>query len=289
VTTSIRLTDGANTVWLRPAAPTSGDQVVCSTHELSFPEPEAVEQPNPDDAGINDQTARWGSGTFRADLTIRDGAMTRHEMVDLLRSMLAPNKRPTLYIQRDGWLTERQATVRGNAWTCVVDRVAALMLKASLQVIVPAGVLEDTTEQVAVIRPTATSSTGRSYPKTYPWAYTPAASGSSTVVTSSGTVETPMQMRLYGGCTDPVVTNVTTGAVFELDNITLTAGQYLDIDMAARTVLLNGDPAQNYYGKVNFTTSTWWRLQPGANTIRVAVATSDASCELDITWRDRWI
>jgi hypothetical protein len=81
---------------------------------------------------------------------------------------------------------------------------------------------------------------------------------------------------------------VTLGEVFELDNVTLVDGQYLEIDMDAKTVLLNGDSSLSYYNKINFTTSTWWQLQPGTNQLLVGAASLDATCELDFFWRDHF-
>jgi hypothetical protein len=289
VTNTVRLVDGATIVWLRPAAPAHTDQVFCASHEITFPAAQVVDQPLAEDDGILDVTARHGGATFRATLVIRDAATTRHQAADQLRAILAPSKRPTLIVQRDGWSGERQAVVRGDTWACITDRTAGVILHATIQAAIPGGVLEDTATQTAVIRPSATSATGRTYPKTYPWSYTPANAGSVATLTSAGNVATAPMLRLYGACTEPVILNVTTGQQIELDDLTLVDGQYLDIDLDARTVLLNGDPSLSYYDRINFATSTWWKLQPGANIINVAVATSDASCELDVSWTDRWI
>jgi hypothetical protein len=291
VTNSLRLVDGATSIWLRPAQPTGLDAIFLQTSDIPLASPRVVEQERPGRSGHTDLTSLHDATTFRARVLIRDdniGSLgTRHQILDTLRGMTAANKRPYLYVQRDGWPAERRALLRGDSASCVVDRLAAVLLDVSLQYVIPAGVLEDTTTQTAVLRPTTVTS-GRTYAKTYPWAYTPSSAGSTVTATSSGNVSTPPVLRLYGGFTEPIVANLTTGQVIELDGVSLAAGQYLEIDVDARTVRLNGDPSLSYYNKINFGTTSWWELQPGANLITMSAGTQDATCELDVIFNDRW-
>jgi hypothetical protein len=292
MTTSMRLVaeDGATTiVWLRPSQPSTNDAIFLQNSELPMAGPRVVDQPRAGASGRLDLTQYHDSTTFKADLVIQDdGTYTRHQYIDILRQTAAPARRPYLYVLRDGWLSERRAALRGDAQTVVVDKLSAVRLVASIQFAVPDGVLEDTALSTAVIRP-ASSTVGRTYPKTYPWAYASANTSNALVVTSNGTVSTPPLLRLYGAFTDPVISNLTTGQRLKLTSVSLSDGQYLEIDMANRTIYLNSDPAQSYYSKLDFTTSTWWELQPGQNLITATATSLDASCELDLFWRDRWI
>lgn len=295
MTNSIRIVDGATSVWLRPPTPSASDAIICASSELPLAAPRVVGQQRVGRSGVTDLTSLHDSTTFRCRLLVRNDAVgslgTRHQIADLLRSLTAAHKRPFLYIQRDGWSGERRAELRGDSASYVVDKISAVMLDISLQWVVPAGVLEDPTQQVGTLRPT-TSHTGRSYPRSYVsgsgWSYTPAGAGSTVTVTSSGTIPTPPILRAYGAFTEPVITNLTTGGVIELDAVSVSAGSYLEIDVGARTVLLNGDPSLSYYNKINFATTSWWELQPGANLISMTTGTQDASCELDVLWNDNF-
>jgi hypothetical protein len=292
VTYTIRLDDGTSTITLRPAAPSGTDPYICTGETLASAAPREAVQAFAGKSGVNDLTQFHDAAVFQATLYIQDsGGITRHQYIDQLRAMLRPANRPYLYLQRDGWLTERRALVRGASLTAPIDRLSGTRVETSLQVTIPAGVLESAVLSSDNTRPGSTSS-GRTYPRTDPWSYTPGASGATKFLTVGGgevgATDTPLLMRLYGACTEPVITNVTLGEVFELDNVTLADGQYLEIDMDAKTVLLNGDTSLSYYNKINFTTSTWWQLQPGTNQLLVGAASLDTTCELDFEWRDHF-
>jgi hypothetical protein len=290
VTNTVRLVDGSTVIWLRPSQATRIDPIICSSHELTTPAPRVVTQQRSGRDGVDDLTQYHDSASFKANLLVFDdvtNSLTRHQVADTLRAISAPQKRPYLYIQRDGWLTERRCQLRADPHSYVVDRNAMQRLQVSLQFEIPGGVLEDVNQSTAVIRPIL-ASLGRTYTKSYPWAFVAGSGGTNSIITSQGNVSTPPLMRMYGGCSNPTVKNVTTGQQLSFTNVSLAAGQYLEIDVAARTVYLNGDSSLSYYNKLDFTVSAWWELQPGANSIATSTTAQDASCELDMFWYDRW-
>ena len=298
MTTSVRFADAAGNTLLmvRPAVPSADDPIMCPSHTLGKAAPRTATQPRVGRSGLLDLTAYHDQATWQGNLIISDGGgLTRHQWVDVLRAMLAPANRPYLYLQRDGWLDERRAPVRGVSLTNPLEAKSALRLEVSLQVDIPDGVLEAATVSSDTVRP-GIISVGRTYPRIYTsaagWQYTAGSTGAVAVITVAagtyGATATPLLARIYGGFTDPVITNQTTGKVFALTGVTVVAGHYLDIDMGAKTVLLDGDPGLSYYNTINFTTSDWWELQPGDNQLAVGAATADATCSMDLFWYERW-
>jgi hypothetical protein len=292
VTNSIRLVDGSDELWLRTAIPNTVDPFVARGHQMNMAPPRVVTIPLIGRSGDDDLTEFSAGAVFQANLWIRDRAgYTRHQHLDRLRAFIQPSRRPYLQIYRDGWLTERRAPVRGADLTVPIDNKSAARLEISIQLVIPAGVLESTIESTATIRPAQTSA-GLTLPVTLPASFVPGNVGALANITVGsgeyGAARTPLLIRLYGSCTDPTFTNQTAGRVLELDGLTLAAGQYLEIDFDQHTILLNGDPSLNYYNKLNLSTSEWWQLEPGVNQITVGAATLDASCEADLFWRDRY-
>jgi hypothetical protein len=290
ITGTVRLVDGSTVIWLRPNPISSTDAIFCSSHELTTPAPRTVTQPRSGRDGIDDLTTFHDDATFKAALLIQDdtvNSLTRHQVADNLRAICAPAKRPYLYIQRDGWLSERRCQLRAEPHSYVVDSNAVQRLLVSLQFSVPDGVLEDVNQSSVVIRPVL-ATIGRTYTKAYPWSYVSGSGGINALVTSAGSVSTPPLIRIYGACTDPTIRNLTTEQELSLSGITLLDGQYLEIDVKNRNVYLNGDPSLSYYNTLDFTTSSWWELQPGINAISASTTSQDASCELDLFWMDRW-
>lgn len=94
-------------------------------------------------------------------------------------------------------------------------------------------------------------------------------------------------VRVHGPCTNPTITNATTGQKIALE-CTLNAGEFLELDTrpGRRSVLLNG--TANRYSAVDFPNTSWWGLVPGQNEIRLGLASFGAGCRMDVEWRDTW-
>lgn len=105
---------------------------------------------------------------------------------------------------------------------------------------------------------------GATYPVIYPVTYA-AKSGGALTVTNAGDSDTFPTVTFNGPLTSPLIVNQTTGASFQV-NVTLLAGDVLVIDMANKTMLLNGSNAMKYF----VVTNTWMSLQPGDNLIKLS-------------------
>ena len=124
---------------------------------------------------------------------------------------------------------------------------------------------------------------GRAYDRIYPMVYAGGGSFGSALLTNAGSADAPATLRINGPVTNPEVRNVTTGQSLGL-TIVLDAGEFLDIDTQARTVLLGG--TANRYSAL--TTPQWWSLQPGVNEVRYLADISTAST-VDVTFRSAWV
>lgn len=71
----------------------------------------------------------------------------------------------------------------------------------------------------------------------------------------------------------------------QLNGVALASGEYVDIDVRARTVLRNN--LQNELGTFS---GDWWLLDKGSNLINFLVASgSSAASEVDVFWRDTYL
>lgn len=87
---------------------------------------------------------------------------------------------------------------------------------------------------------------------------------------------------ITGPITNPEILNNTTGERIKL-TYTLAAGETLEVDVARKTVLFGGVTSK--FSAVVFPTSRWWRLQPGANDVRLLASAYSAGARLDTYWR----
>jgi len=97
-----------------------------------------------------------------------------------------------------------------------------------------------------------------------------ASSGGSATVTNSGSVESSPIVTINGPAINPVVSNDTTGQSLGL-NLTLVSGDQVVIDMDNATILQG---STNRMGSKT-TSSRFWLLAPGNNTIRFSADAYD--------------
>lgn len=123
---------------------------------------------------------------------------------------------------------------------------------------------------------------GLTFPVTFPLSFNSTLTGGEATLTNDGTAETGLLLRVDGPCTDPQITVIQGSTVTTLTvGITIALGSWLDIDTAARTVLLDGvtNRRGDMYGQ--------WPLVPvGTSTIRYR--TSSGSGQLTARYRPAW-
>lgn len=103
--------------------------------------------------------------------------------------------------------------------------------------------------------------------------------------TNVGTYFSPMTIRFAGPCTDPKATNLFTGEYLKL-NTTIAAGEYIDVDVLTRTIVLNESASR--YGTLDLT-STWWELPPGTTLVGFVATGTDSNTLMTVTWRGAWV
>lgn len=121
---------------------------------------------------------------------------------------------------------------------------------------------------------------GWSLPWSLPWPFSP--SSVTFTLTNSGDLDVyPKYIVTAGasGCTNPSITNNTTGLTFKLSGLTLAAGEVVTIDMDARTA--TKQDGTNVLG-YRSATSVMFPLTPGANSVTAAVDAGNA------TTKTRW-
>lgn len=122
---------------------------------------------------------------------------------------------------------------------------------------------------------------GKTLPKTYPFTYNPDASGLA-AVNNTGTRPTPAVLRVYGLAVEPQILLLDHDARIVLTG-TIPTGDFVEIDVADRTVRLNGtSPAQ---GMLVSPETTWFELPCGTSTLRLLAASNDSAARLEARYR----
>lgn len=284
-----RLVNGADTLTL---SGTSGDSPFLVVRSEFSPAPRrVVGQERVGRSGRFDLTRFHDASEFAATLRVQgDQDLTRFEYLDLLKGFLTPSKRPYLYLQRDGWLSERRALLRGDGESVVIGNRSGQYLEVGLRAVMPDGVIEANEPTIVTLRPGALN-VGWGYPKAYPAAYTPSNVSNIIWVTPLGNIPTPPYVRIFGGCSQPRLQRTLPDGTLKqmyLSKATIASGSYLDIDFANYKIFLNGEESNSFYSTVDFSVSDWFDLEPGDNKMLFTAGTADSGCYAEITYRDYW-
>lgn len=120
------------------------------------------------------------------------------------------------------------------------------------------------------------------------WTFTSSGGGTLTVL-NAGTDDSPPVWRIYGYCQDPQIVNLTTHERLVLVG-TVAANTYIEIDVGAGTVKLNG--TTSLPNLVQSSTSTWFECPgataanpTGATYVQLVAANYDGGARLDALTR----
>jgi hypothetical protein len=253
--------------------------------DLGFPAPREVTAPRAGTHGTVDST-RWAGARAITMQVAMPAQPDTDTAVDNLAGLLNPQLRLWLYVQRPGWASERRILVRGATFTCP----PGILRKAQAGWVAPNALLEDADESATTLMPSGTGTGGVSMPITMPVTFAGGVISGSAFVNVGGTAPAPVQIDVYGPCSDPMVRCIDTAEQIKFTGITIAAGDFLRIDTANRTAYLNGLTDQSRYNKIDFLSSTWLTLPPGRTSQVVFSPTSPSgNCQAVLTWRARYL
>jgi hypothetical protein len=126
---------------------------------------------------------------------------------------------------------------------------------------------------------------GDTFPDRFPDTFTSSSGGDLTVVVG-GTAPTPPTYRIRGGCADPRIRCDALGIEI-VCNVELGTTDYVDIDVATASVLLNGIALHPEY--IDYAASSaerWSDIPPGSWPFRLLAPVFDTTARLDIFTRN---
>jgi len=290
---SMRLLDAATDeeLILSPAAGNGGVVKVVDFNP-GFPEVRRVQYPNPGWNGATDYTTLHGAKVVSLVLKLDPSAgVPIMATLAQLRSWAAAGRDVLLYYTPLG-MDERVLYLSGEQLGAELPMLSIIsgVVDVQLQWSCPDGVeySADTTQTIVKLQTPITTG-GRPYPLVYPRTYTAQVGTGVAVITNNGTAAAAPVVRIFGPVTGPVLTNETTGRVFAMAGYVISDTEYVEVDMAAKTVQLRGVPGADANRRGRVTTKGWWNLQPGDNTIRFTSETGAVPAQALVLSQDAWI
>lgn len=213
-------------------------------------------------------------------------AISRQTVMDRLRAFLRPDVRPYLIYRLEADGSERRIRLRADQHSTPIVRPGSAEFSVAFRG--PDGIQEAVAASSSTADATADEG-GRQYPLVFNRSYPASPTLGVVTVTNAGNAFAYPVLKLYGPATGPAIENQTLGKALEFPGLVLAAGEHLEIDTRAKTIRLDGSASQSRYEELDFETSTWWALAPGANAVRYYPSGFAAGAEAVIEFRSTWL
>lgn len=283
--TSVKIVDGSREMILLPRM---SDGVRLTGLTSPGPSVREVTEVRTDDDGEDDSTTLHGARAVSIELLV---TRNPRAVEDELARFLHPRSRPYLVVADDGWPQARRLRLRVDQFDAplTVD-LPQHVRRIQAQWKAPDGIWEAAEAVTEMVMADIPATTGRAYPRVHPWAYTATAAAGAATVTNLGAVPSHFTARLYGPCSAPSLINETTGEEITFTSaLTLGAGEYVEIDTRKRTAYLLSLTGSSRLNYIDFSVTSWWRIEPGLQQIRYAPHDVAAGSAAVIEYRPAWL
>lgn len=272
----------------------------CSSLDLGYPDVRDVVSNKPDRDGVDDRTAYMGARVISAEVTALRGAGARMDAVAAsFAPFMVPSARPTLHyvLDRPG-AAERTIVMRGSGYSWPIAGPDQLDIQMQWTAAEPAAL--DPVAKTATSWAGSSTSPGRTYPLTFNRIYPPGGGSPTTgQIISLGDLPVRPRLLIYGPITYPTIpfsqaaaVGYVTWSIQFSPALTIGAGQYVEVDTAAKTAYLNGDPTQSVVTSIDWQATTWPVILPAPAapaTVRLIGSSTSGSTQVQAVWHDRYL
>lgn len=255
--------------------------------DFGFPEIRENTQANPGADGVTDYTTLIGARAVSVEIQLNAESPASAE--DELARWLAPRLRPQLFFTFEG-TPEKYFNLRASNMSRALsmENLRSRTGVKLLQWVCPDGVAYATDATIATITGYSDSD-GLVFPITFPITFDLAAATNTITINTGSNYTTYPIFRIYGGVSNPVITNSTTGrTVTYSDDIDST--KYVEIDIRANTateVDISSGTTHNVLTSVS--EMDWWLLEPGDNDIVFTYDYIDLDARVDILYQTAYL
>lgn len=257
----------------------------------------------PSQNGEDDYTKFFGARAISFPVGIRDDmALSVPYLEDELKKWLLPELESYLEFRRRGDMVWRRIRVKGTNNSQRLTLASFRYDMATMSFRAPDGVFElgpasgdrdFSLPETLTLSPSVTNETGRIYSATqlnydgstqkrYPVTEVIGAG----IAVNRGTAPVYPTIRIYGRTLGPRLINMDTGQQLKfLDAYQINAGEYVEVNFRDGTVLLNGDPTNTRFNKVDFSVSEFFTMAPRkSNNLRYDTLSYDPPSHIEVDW-----
>lgn len=291
----LALTNGSDTIVIRPRSAGALDPVLCKSWDLGAPDVRFTQVANPGADGVTYSNGFIGSRTVTLELAVMGGVDPitgiRHDAywyANKLTQMSHPKAAPRLLITRDDELNAGKTwemELKGSPYSLPFTSRSASVLDLQLTFTCPLGLIEG-----PLLSFTTSASGGGNTDLDMPFAlpFTFGLSGAvfpKLAMNVAGDSTVTPTVYITGPAKDPEIRS-DNGDVFKFKGLTLNAGQTVQIDMGTGAVRLGDststqitDEDMSAYGAVDWAVSSYFVWQPGIHTVSYRSTTGSVTVQ----------
>ena len=266
----------------------SANGAIVSLWDPGFPKIREVQEPYVQASGSRDTTLYHGPSlaTLRM-IVLGSGVESRREFLDRFMEHCTPSARSYVHWQLNDETVERCVQFRVQKVSSPIAKHNRIHVGCSF--VVPLGIMQSSVVQTSVLDPAgAGAELGRSYDLSFARTYPASDPLGGQIVTNDGNVTAWPRIRVMGPVTNPRIHNNTTGKEYDFIGLTLTTGQFIDIDTFDRDIKDQADVSQ--MDKLDLAVSTWWGLEPGDNELFFEPDSfTFGTSKLNVVYRHAWL
>ncbi len=254
--------------------------------QVGSPAPRAVTDLRPSDHGATDDTRFYGGRALELiGLIQASSTADLWPLADALKAKLVLGSLHVLKFRRSGLDYDERCLVRVDSEVAMPLLLGSTkLLRYGVSLFAPDPRFYSDTLSTGAYDPTDSGEGGLDFNLDFELVFNGAGGAARLSAVNEGTVPTPPTFTITGPVTNPIIDNDTTGESLYTQDCALSAGDTLEIDMGARTVLLAGTTSRPDLIDVSLT--DWFYLAPGTNLLRLRGSGMSAGVtELAVSFR----
>lgn len=236
---------------------------------MGSPAPRAVVDARPTDHGATDATLYYGPRSFELI-----GSVTAASFADLwaaidnIKGKLVLGSVHVIRFRRTGLAFDEQAVVRVDSPVDIpLTPMPSPYLNFGVSLFAADPRIYTSTQVQGTYDPSSSGTGGLFFPLTFPLNFNVSDTAGRLTVDHEGNIATPPVFVITGPVTNPILDLDTLSRSIYTRDTTLAAGDILTIDVAARSVVLNGTTSRP--DLINTALTDWFYIAPGSNQLRL--------------------
>jgi len=254
---------------------------------MGSPGPRDAMAARPSDHGATDVTRFYGPRSWELTGNIEGpdmGAMW--EAVDAVKGALVLGSTHVMTFQRTGLTFDERAVVRvGSPVDAMALSSPAPLIRFGVSLLAADPRIYSNTLNTSSYDPTDSGTGGLVFPLVFPLDFQASDTAGRMSVDNEGNIASPPIFVVTGPVTNPIIDNETTGESIYTQETGLASGDTLTVDVAARSVVLNGTTSRP--DLLDSSRTDWLYIEPGVNQLRLRGSDMVATeTELAVSFRN---